>query len=110
MHGRIQYFNSEKRFGFIRIHPDTADVYFDGQHVIGKPVKWGDRVSFWLDNTLVVQNGGRAATYREEDGQRALAKAEIAVRVALGRGNARTTVWTCDLSHKYVSINADYRS
>jgi glutamate N-acetyltransferase/amino-acid N-acetyltransferase len=68
------------------------------------------RVSFWLDNTLVVQNGGRAASYREEDGKRALTKAEIAVRVALGRGNARTTVWTCDLSHEYVSINADYRS
>jgi glutamate N-acetyltransferase/amino-acid N-acetyltransferase len=67
-------------------------------------------VSFWLDDTLVVQDGGRAASYREEDGQRALAKAEIAVRVALGRGNARATVWTCDLSHEYVSINADYRS
>jgi glutamate N-acetyltransferase / amino-acid N-acetyltransferase len=68
------------------------------------------RVSFWLDDTLVVERGGRAASYREEDGQRALAKAEIAVRVALGRGDARTTVWTCDLSHDYVSINADYRS
>ena len=68
------------------------------------------RVSFWLDDTLVVDGGGRAASYREEDGQRALAKAEIAVRVALGRGDARTTVWTCDLSHDYVSINADYRS
>ena len=67
-------------------------------------------VSFWLDDTLVVADGGRAASYREEAGQRALAKAEIAVRVALGRGSATTTVWTCDLSHEYVSINADYRS
>jgi glutamate N-acetyltransferase/amino-acid N-acetyltransferase len=67
-------------------------------------------VSFWLDDTLVVADGGRAASYREEDGQRAMAKAEIAVRVALGRGSATTTVWTCDLSHEYVSINADYRS
>jgi glutamate N-acetyltransferase/amino-acid N-acetyltransferase len=67
-------------------------------------------VSFWLDDTLVVRDGGRAVSYREEDGQRALAKSEIAVRVALGRGNARATVWTCDLSHDYVSINADYRS
>jgi len=67
-------------------------------------------VSFWLDDSLVVDRGGRAASYREEDGQRALAKAEVAVRVALGRGDARTTVWTCDLSHEYVSINADYRS
>jgi glutamate N-acetyltransferase / amino-acid N-acetyltransferase len=68
------------------------------------------RVSFWLDDTLVVLDGGRAASYREEDGQRALAKAEIAVRVALGRGSARAKVWTCDLSHEYISINADYRS
>lgn len=68
------------------------------------------RVSFWLDDTLVVDRGGRAAMYREEDGKRALAKAEILVRVALGRGDARATVWTCDLSHDYVSINADYRS
>jgi glutamate N-acetyltransferase / amino-acid N-acetyltransferase len=68
------------------------------------------RVSFWLDDTLVVDRGGRAASYREEDGKRALAKAEIAVRVALGRGDARAIVWTCDLSHDYVSINADYRS
>jgi glutamate N-acetyltransferase/amino-acid N-acetyltransferase len=67
-------------------------------------------VSFWLDDTLVVADGGRAPSYREEDGQRALAKAEIAVRVALGRGGVTTTVWTCDLSHEYVSINADYRS
>jgi glutamate N-acetyltransferase/amino-acid N-acetyltransferase len=68
------------------------------------------RVSFWLDDTLVVRDGGRAESYREEDGQRAMAKPEIAVRVALGRGQARATVWTCDFSHEYVSINADYRS
>ena len=67
-------------------------------------------VCFWLDETLVVADGGRAASYREEDGQRAMAKAEIAVRVALGRGDAQATVWTCDLSHEYVNINADYRS
>ena len=68
------------------------------------------RVSFWLDDTLVVRDEGRAGSYREEDGQRAMAKPEIAVRVALGRGSARATVWTCDFSHEYVSINADYRS
>jgi glutamate N-acetyltransferase / amino-acid N-acetyltransferase len=68
------------------------------------------RVSFWLDETLVVADGARAVSYREEDGQRAMAKGEIAVRVALGRGSGRATVWTCDLSHEYVSINADYRS
>lgn len=67
-------------------------------------------VSFWLDDVLVVDRGGRAAGYREEDGQRVMKAAEIAVRVALGRGSAAATVWTCDFSHDYVSINADYRS
>ena len=65
------------------------------------------RVSFWLDDVLVVDRGGRAASYREEDGQRVMKQDEIAVRVDLGRGSARATVWTCDFSHDYVSINAD---
>jgi glutamate N-acetyltransferase/amino-acid N-acetyltransferase len=68
------------------------------------------RVSFWLDDVLVVDHGGRAASYSEEAGQRVMQNDEIAVRVALGRGEASATVWTCDLSHDYVSINADYRS
>ncbi len=68
------------------------------------------QVSFWLDDVLVVDRGGRAATYREEDGQRVMKGEEITVRVALGRGAATATVWTCDFSHDYVSINADYRS
>lgn len=67
-------------------------------------------VSFWLDDVLVVADGGRAAAYREEDGKRVMAKAEIGIRVVLGRGGATATVWTCDLSHGYVTINADYRS
>ncbi|HWZ74611.1 MAG TPA: bifunctional glutamate N-acetyltransferase/amino-acid acetyltransferase ArgJ [Casimicrobiaceae bacterium] len=67
-------------------------------------------VSFWLDEVLVVADGGRAASYREQDGQRVMAKSEISVRVSLGRGEATATVWTCDFSHGYVSINADYRS
>ena len=67
-------------------------------------------VSFWLDDVLVVDRGGRAATYREEDGQRVMKQEEIAIRVDLGRGKAAATVWTCDFSHDYVSINADYRS
>ncbi len=67
-------------------------------------------VSFWLDDVLVVDHGGRASTYREEDGQRVMKQEEIAVRVTLGRGKAAATVWTCDFSHDYVSINADYRS
>ena len=67
-------------------------------------------VSFWLSEMLVVERGGRAASYREEDGQRAMHRDEIEIRVDLGRGPARATVWTCDFSHEYVSINADYRS
>jgi glutamate N-acetyltransferase/amino-acid N-acetyltransferase len=67
-------------------------------------------VSFWLDDVLVVDHGGRAASYREEDGQRVMKQEEITIRVALARGAAAATVWTCDFSHDYVSINADYRS
>ena len=58
----------------------------------------------------MVEAGGRAPSYREEDGQRVMKQDEITVRVALGRGTAQATVWTCDFSHEYVSINADYRS
>jgi glutamate N-acetyltransferase/amino-acid N-acetyltransferase len=58
----------------------------------------------------VAHNGGRHPAYREEDGQRVMKQSEITVRVNLHRGAAQTTVWTCDLSHDYVSINADYRS
>ena len=68
------------------------------------------RGSFGLDDVLVVDRGGRAATYREEDGQRVMKRDEITVRVDLNRGTAAATVWTCDFSHDYVSINADYRS
>ncbi|WP_020206691.1 MULTISPECIES: bifunctional glutamate N-acetyltransferase/amino-acid acetyltransferase ArgJ [Cupriavidus] len=68
------------------------------------------RVNLWLDDVLVARDGGRNPDYREEDGQRVMKQAEITVRVALGRGDAAATVWTCDLSHDYVSINADYRS
>ncbi|CAN5234196.1 bifunctional glutamate N-acetyltransferase/amino-acid acetyltransferase ArgJ [soil metagenome] len=67
-------------------------------------------IDMHLDDVLVVQAGGRHADYREEDGQRVMKQAEISVRVSLNRGSATTTVWTCDLSHDYVSINADYRS
>ena len=69
-----------------------------------------DKVELYLDDVHVATRGGRHPAYREEDGQRVMKQAEITVRVVLGRGNARATVWTCDLSHDYVSINADYRS
>jgi len=59
---------------------------------------------------LVVERGGRAPTYTEAAGQRVMKQAEIAIRVDLGRGDARATVWTCDFSHDYVTINAEYRS
>lgn len=68
------------------------------------------KIDLFLDDVHVAAGGGRHPSYREEDGQRVMKKAEILVRVALGRGNASDTVWTCDLSHDYVSINADYRS
>jgi len=69
-----------------------------------------NRVALYLDEVLVAEAGGRAAGYREEDGKRAMAKSEITVRVVLNRGRVATTVWTCDLSHEYVTINAEYRT
>jgi len=68
------------------------------------------RVELYLDDVLVSKDGGRAPAYREEDGKRVMAKSEITVRVVLNRGPAATTVWTCDLSHDYVTINAEYRT
>jgi glutamate N-acetyltransferase/amino-acid N-acetyltransferase len=68
------------------------------------------RIDLYLDEVHVAVNGGRNPAYREEDGQRVMKQSEITVRVVLGRGTAADTVWTCDLSHDYVSINADYRS
>jgi len=67
-------------------------------------------IELYLDHVHVATRGGRNPSYREEDGQRVMKQSEITVRVALGRGNAEETVWTCDLSHEYVTINADYRS
>ena len=67
-------------------------------------------IELHLDDVHVATKGGRHPAYLEEDGQRVMQQAEITVRVGLGRGNASDTVWTCDLSHDYVSINADYRS
>jgi glutamate N-acetyltransferase/amino-acid N-acetyltransferase len=69
-----------------------------------------EKVDLYLDDVLVAKGGGRHPAYQEADGQRVMKQSEITVRVVLGRGNAAATVWTCDLSHDYVSINADYRS
>jgi glutamate N-acetyltransferase/amino-acid N-acetyltransferase len=69
-----------------------------------------NRVELYLDDVQVARDGGRASGYREEDGKRVMGKSEITVRVVLKRGTAATTVWTCDLSHEYVTINAEYRT
>jgi glutamate N-acetyltransferase / amino-acid N-acetyltransferase len=67
-------------------------------------------IDLFLDDVHVVRQGGRHPDYREQDGQRVMKQSEITVLVNLHRGAASVTVWTCDLSHDYVSINADYRS
>jgi glutamate N-acetyltransferase / amino-acid N-acetyltransferase len=67
-------------------------------------------IDLFLDDVHVAIKGGRNPLYREEDGQRVMKQSEITVRVGLGRGTAVDTVWTCDFSHDYVTINADYRS
>jgi glutamate N-acetyltransferase/amino-acid N-acetyltransferase len=69
-----------------------------------------ERIELFLDDVHVAAKGGRNPSYREEDGQRVMKQPEITVRVDLGRGDASQTVWTCDFSHEYVTINADYRS
>jgi glutamate N-acetyltransferase/amino-acid N-acetyltransferase len=68
------------------------------------------RLNLYLDDVWVAKNGGRNPDYQEADGQRVMQQSEITVRVKLARGDASATIWTCDLSHEYVSINADYRS
>jgi glutamate N-acetyltransferase/amino-acid N-acetyltransferase len=67
-------------------------------------------IELHLDDVHVVTKGGRRPEYQEADGQRVMKQAEITIRVGLARGTATATVWTCDLSHEYVTINADYRS
>jgi len=69
-----------------------------------------NKIDLYLDDVCVAKNGGRNPEYLEADGQRVMKQSEITVRVNLRRGAASDTVWTCDLSHEYVTINADYRS
>lgn len=68
------------------------------------------RVNIYLDEVCVVHGGARASEYREEQGQAVMNRAEIMVRIELGRGEVGAKVWTCDLSHEYVHINAEYRT
>ena len=67
-------------------------------------------IDLYLDDVHVATRGGRHPDYREDEGKRVMKQDEITVRVLLGRGQAFDQVWTCDLSHEYVTINADYRS
>ena len=69
-----------------------------------------DRVRIWLDEVCIVEGGARAPGYREEDGRRVMERDEIRVRIRLGNGGERAVVWTSDLSHDYVRINAEYRT
>jgi glutamate N-acetyltransferase/amino-acid N-acetyltransferase len=69
-----------------------------------------NRMKLYLDEVLVAENGGRAGSYLEADGQRVMNQDEITVRVVLNRGDSSVTVWTCDFSYDYVKINASYRS
>jgi glutamate N-acetyltransferase/amino-acid N-acetyltransferase len=67
-------------------------------------------LSLYLDEVLVAEKGGRAASYQEQDGQRVMQQSDITIRVVLNRGAVNATLWTCDFSYDYVKINASYRS
>jgi glutamate N-acetyltransferase/amino-acid N-acetyltransferase len=69
-----------------------------------------DELKIFLDDVLIVENGGRAGSYEEEAGANVLARDEFTIGIQLGRGDASAQIWTCDLSHGYVTINAEYRS
>ena len=69
-----------------------------------------EKLTLYLDDVLVAENGGRAASYQEEDGQRVMQQSDITIRVVLNRGAVNATLWTCDFSYDYVKINASYRS
>ncbi len=97
---KTAFFASDPNLGRI-----LAAVGYAGIHDLDQ-----DLIGLYLDDVCVVQNGGRNPNYQEADGQRVMKQSEITIKVLLGRGEAVDTVWTCDLSHDYVSINADYRS
>ena len=69
-----------------------------------------EKLKLYLDDVLVAEHGGRAASYQEEDGQRVMKQGDITIRVVLNRGAVNATLWTCDFSYDYVKINASYRS
>ena len=96
---KTAFFASDPNLGRILAAIGYAGVPLDVQ-----------RLKLYLDDVLVAENGGRATSYREEDGQRVMQQGDITVRVVLERGAAAATVWTCDFSYDYVKINASYRS
>ena len=69
-----------------------------------------EKIQVWLDDVQICKDGGAAENYTEEAGARVMSQSEMTIRVNLGRGEAKDTVYTCDLSYDYVKINADYRS
>lgn len=69
-----------------------------------------EKISIYLDEICIVENGEKAESYTEQDGQEVMSREEIVIRIDLGQGHCSETVWTCDLSHDYIKINAEYRS
>lgn len=69
-----------------------------------------ERIDVYLDDVCITRSGGRAEEYTEEQGARIMAQAEISIRIDLARGDFQETLWTTDLSHEYVRINAEYRT
>jgi len=67
-------------------------------------------VRVWLGDVLIVENGGCATSYTEAAGQAVMDQEEITIRIDLGRGDSVECIWTTDLSHDYIKINAEYRS
>ncbi|CAH1203041.1 Glutamate N-acetyltransferase / Amino-acid acetyltransferase [Candidatus Nitrotoga sp. BS] len=97
---KTAFFASDPNLGRILAAIGYADVQDLDVH----------RLKLYLDDVLVAENGGRATSYIEEDGQRIMQQSDITIRVMLDRGTAVATVWTCDFSYDYVKINASYRS
>jgi len=96
---KTAFFASDPNLGRILAAIGYAGISLDVQ-----------RLKLYLDDVLVAENGGRAYSYLEEDGQRVMQQGDITVRIVLERGTASGTVWTCDFSYDYVKINASYRS
>ncbi|MDO9320373.1 MAG: bifunctional glutamate N-acetyltransferase/amino-acid acetyltransferase ArgJ [Pseudomonas sp.] len=68
------------------------------------------KIDVFLGEVCIASRGARSASYTEEQGAAVMAEAEISIRIELGRGTCSETIWTTDLSHEYVRINAEYRS